>query len=118
MSRTLIVRDHGRVRRIVADEYRVAIRPAAVGFKALLHWSRGNEGDFLRQELVRQAAPRRDVVNNPDAAAVRGQNEIVLARLNREVAHCYCRKMIAFELRPGFAAVDRNPKSELRPEEK
>ena len=79
---------------------------------------RRNEGNFLLQQIRRQRAQRRDVVDDPDAAAMRGENQIVIPRLNRQVANGNGRKMVAFELRPVFSAINRNPQSKLRAEEK
>ena len=49
---------------------------------------------------------------------MRGQDKIIVARLNREIAHGYCREPATFELRPGFPAVDRNKKAKLSSEKK
>src|SRR5882757_1051242 len=42
-----------------------------------------------------------------------GQNKIVFARLNGQVADRHCRKVVAFELRPIFPAIDRHKKTEF-----
>src|SRR5207247_10692224 len=47
------------------------------------------------------------------ASAVRCQNQLVVARMNCQIANGSGREMIAFELCPVFSAVDRDPKSEL-----
>src|SRR5437667_4569695 len=113
MALSLIVIDRSRVRRIIADKYGVAIGPAAAALNSLLHRARGNEGDILRQKIRRQGAQWRDVVHDPNAAAVRRQNKLVLARMNCQIANGSGREMIAFELCPVFSAVDRDPKPKL-----
>ena len=118
MPLPLIVIDHGGVRRIVADKNRLTIGPAALAFDALLHRSRRNKRNVLLQQIGSQRAQRRDVVNDPDPAAVGRQNQIVVARLNRQIAYGNGGEMVAFELRPAFSAVDRDPQSELGAEKK
>ena len=118
MPLALIVVDHGGVRRILANENRVAIGPSTLALDALLDRSRRNERNILLQQIRSQRAQRRDVVYDPDAAAMRGENKIVVPRLNRQVANGNGRKMVAFELRPVFSAINRNPQSKLRAEEK
>jgi len=48
---------------------------------------RGHEGRLLRGQLRRQLAQRRDVIDDPDAAAVGGEHEVVVAWLDREITH-------------------------------
>ena len=48
---------------------------------------------------------------------MRGENQIVIPRMNRQVANSNRRKMVALELRPAFSAIDRNPESKLRADE-
>ena len=45
------------------------------------------------------------------------ENELVVARMNRDVAHCHRGKATALELRPALAAIDRNEETELGSEE-
>ena len=45
------------------------------------------------------------------------EDEIVIARLDGQIAHGDRGKTASFELRPGFAAIDRNKQTELGPEE-
>src|SRR5512132_3442749 len=49
---------------------------------------------------------------------MRGENQIVVSRMNRQVANGNGRKMVALELRPVFSAINRNPQSKLRADEK
>ena len=109
MTFALIIIDDRRVWGIVADKNRVAIGPTALAFDALLHRARRNKRNLLLQQIRSQRAQRCDVINNPDAAAMRRQNEIVVARLNCQIANCNGREMVALELRPAFSSVDRNP---------
>ena len=71
----------------------------------------------FRQRVRRQRAQRRDVVDDPDAAAVRGDDQVVVARMNRQVANRDVRQIAALVLRPLRAAVERNPQPEFRAEE-
>ena len=47
-----------------------------------------------------------------------GQNEIIIARLNCQIAHRHRRETAAFELRPRLPAVNRDIKSKLGAEKK
>src|SRR5678816_3666557 len=118
MTLALIIVDHGGVRRILANENRVAISPSTLALDALLDRARRDEGNILLQQIRSQRAQRRDVVYYPDPTAMRGENQIVIPRVNRQVANGNGRKMVAFELRPIFSAINRNPQSKLRAEEK
>src|ERR1700757_2852053 len=118
MPLALVIIDHGTVRRILANENRVAIGPSTLALDALLDRPRRNKGNILLQQIRRQRAQRRDVVHYPDPAAVRGENQIVIPRMNREVANGDGRKMVALELGPAFSAINRNPESKLRADEK
>src|SRR5207244_6628560 len=95
-----------------------AIGPPALAFDALLDRPRRNERNILLQQIRSQRAQRRDVINNPDPAAVGRQNKFVVARLNHQIAYGNGREMVAFKLRPAFSSIDRDPKSELGAEKK
>src|SRR4029077_8499719 len=114
----LIIVDHGGIRRILANENRVAIGPSTLTLDALLDRPRRNERNILLQQIRSQRTQRRDVVYYPDPTAMRGENQIVVPRLNRQVANGNGRKMVAFKLRPAFSAINRKPKSKLRAQEK
>src|SRR5215469_1189928 len=118
MPLTLIIIDHGSVRRILANENRVAIGPSTLALDALLDRPRRNERNILLQQIRSQRAQRRDVVHYPDSAPMRGENQIIVPRMNRQVANGNRRKMVALELRPAFSAINRNPESEFRADEK
>src|ERR1700719_1288667 len=118
MTRTLVICNHRSVGRIVAHEGGIAVCPAAASRDTLLHRSRRDESGFLPHKIGSQRAQRRNVVDDPNAAAMGCENEIVFTGLNRKIAHGDRRKMIAFELRPAFSAVDRDPKPKLRAKEK
>src|SRR5215831_4294410 len=49
---------------------------------------------------------------------MRGENQIVIPRMNRQVANGNGRKMVPLKLRPAFSAINRNPESKLRADEK
>src|SRR5215467_4788306 len=118
MPLTLIIIDYGCVRRIFANEYRVPISPSTLALDALLDRSRRNESNILLQQIRSQRAQRRDVVHYPDSAAMRCENQIIVSRMNRQVANGNGRKMVALELRPVFSAINRNPESEFRADKK
>ena len=65
-----------------------------------------------------RAPERRDVVDDPDPASVRREDEVVVARMDLEVADRDVGEVPALELRPRGAAVRRDPEAELGPEEK
>src|SRR4029450_9509531 len=49
---------------------------------------------------------------------MRGENQIVVPRGNRQVANGNGRKMVALKLCPTLSAINRNPESKFRAEEK
>src|SRR4029077_20531986 len=118
MPLALVIVDHGSGRRILADKNRVAICPSTLALDALLDRARRNESHILLQQIRSQRAQRRDVVYYPDPTAMRGENQIVIPRMNRQVANGNGRKMVALELCPAFSAINRKPKSKLRAQEK
>src|SRR6266566_6988568 len=67
----------------------------------------------MRQKVRRESAQRRDIVDDPDAATMRCEGEIVFARLDGQIANGNSRKMVAFKLCPVFSPIDRDPKSKL-----
>src|SRR5262249_44954953 len=113
MTRFLIVGNDGRVRRIIADKNGVTIRPATVTLNTLLDGSRRNKANLLWKKLGSKSTPWRNIIDNPDPPPVRGQDKIVVAWLNREIAHGYCGEPATFKLCPGFSGVDRNKKTKL-----
>src|SRR5215471_14258761 len=118
MPLALIIVDHGSVRRILANKNCIAVCPTALALDALLDGPRRNERNILLQQIRRQRTQRRDVVHYPDAAAMRGENQVIVPRMNRQVANGNSRKMVALELRPALSAINRNPESKLRADEK
>ena len=116
MARALVISNHSRLRGIVADKCSGAIRPAAIRLDALLNRPRGNEACFLLKQVRGECAPRCDVVDDPDAATVRPKDEVILAWLDRKIAHSDRRKAAAFELRPGFATVNGDKQAKLSAE--
>src|SRR5436305_13106016 len=119
MSCLLVVSNDSGVWRIIANKYGVAVGPATTAFNALLlHWSRRNKGCLLRKKLRGERAPRRNIINNPDPAAMRGQNKIVFTGLNREIAHRHRREPTTFELRPSLSAINRNVQTKLSSKKK
>src|SRR5215510_127430 len=106
MSLTLIIIDHSCVRRILANENCVPVGPPTLALDSLLDRPRRNEHNILLQQIRSQRTQRRDVVHYPDSAAMRGENQIVVPRMNRQVANSNGRKMMAFELCPAFSAIN------------
>src|SRR6185503_1009834 len=70
------------------------------------------QGSFLRQRFALKRAERRVVVQHVETAAERSNNQIVLAFLNRQIAHRNCRQP-ALKLNPFLAAVDGEEQSEF-----
>src|SRR5947207_10112034 len=118
MSCLLVVSNDSGVWRIIANKYGVSVGPATAAFNALLHWSRRNKGCLPRKKLRGERAPRRNIINNPDPAAMRGQNKIVFTALNREIAHRHRREPTTFELRPSLSAINRNVQTKLSSKKK
>src|SRR5690349_20781036 len=111
MPLPLIVSDDCCVGRIIADKSSIAVGPSAASFNPLLDRPRRNESNFLSQKIWSQGAQRRDVVHDPDAAAMCRQNKIVITRMNCQVANSNSGKMGALKLCPVCPAVDGDPKS-------
>src|SRR3979411_1126113 len=109
MAAALVIGHHGAAGRIVAYEGGGTVGPTTIGLDALLCGARGHEGRVLRGQLRRQLAQRRDVIDDPDAAAVCREHEVIVARLNRKITHRHCRKVPTLDLRPMPAARDREP---------
>ena len=78
---------------------------------------RQHERHVLRQHVVRERAQRRQVVDDPDAASVRRQHQIAVARMDLEISHRHARELAAAELRPVPAAVEGDEESQLGSEE-
>src|SRR5262245_60211513 len=106
MPLALIIVDHGSVRRILANKNGIAIGPATLALDALLDRPRRNKGYILLQQIGSQRTQWRDVVHYPDATPMRGENQIVVPRMNRKVANCNGRKIVALKLRPAFSAIN------------
>src|ERR1051326_2400465 len=117
VTAALVVSYHGLVGRVVAGELRVAGVPAAAAGDALHRGTPLNEENVFRESFGREHSQRRDVVNDPDAAPVRGNDEVVVARVYGEVAHGDVRHVAALVLRPLPTAVERDPQAELRADE-
>ena len=110
----LVVSDGRAARRIVAGVAGVALGPAAVALDALLDRRAGEKRGCARQRRGGQLSQRADVVDHPDAAAVSRQHQIVLALLQRDVAHGEAvGEIVRLELRPRLTAVDRHEQAEL-----
>src|SRR5439155_18386378 len=89
------------------------IGPAASAFDPLLHRAGWNKGNILVQQVRRQRVQRGDVVYDPNATTVGRENQIVVTRVDSEIADGNSGKMVAFELRPIFSSIDRDPKAKF-----
>src|SRR5262245_30703341 len=49
---------------------------------------------------------------------MRGENQIVIPRLNSQIANGNGRKIVALKLRPALPPINRNPESEFRADKK
>ena len=116
VARLLVVRDDGAGRRIRPRVRRVPLRPAARAARLLDHRARGQERDVLADDLRREGAERREVVEDPDPAPVRRDDEVLVVRGEREVPHGDGREVAALELGPRLAGVERDEEPELRPD--
>src|SRR6185503_12797186 len=96
----------------------VTINPSAKRADALNGRARFHESDIFRQHFGCEATQWCDVVDDPDAAAMRGNYEIVVARMDGEVAHRNRRHVSAFVSGPVRATIQGNPKTELGTKEK
>jgi len=83
----LIVGNDGIAGRIRAHVHRVAVGPATARLQALRCRTAREERDRAGEHLGRQRPERRDVVHDPDPAAVRGDHEVVVAGVNGQIAH-------------------------------
>ncbi len=117
MAPPLVVGDDRAAHRVLPDEGGVALRPAARPLHPLLHRPARQEGHLAPQHLRRERAQRREVVHDPDAAAVRGDDQVVLARMDQQIPHRDAGEVAALELRPALARVGRDPQPELGPAE-
>src|SRR4030088_208659 len=112
MPSLLVVRDLRFCGPAAATKSFVPLRPSARNFKVLHGWPARNQDGLLRHQVGAQRAQRRNIVNDPNAAAVSGKDKISLARMNHDVAHRSRRKIRSPVLRPALSAIHRNPKSE------
>src|SRR4030095_5779625 len=118
MTLALIIIDHGSVRRVLANENSVAIGPSTLALDALLDRPRRNERNILLQQIWSQRTQRRNIIYYHDSAPMCRENQIVVPRMNRQIANGNSWKMVALELRPAFSAINRNPESKLSANEK
>ena len=72
-----------------------------------------DERSRAAKQGVGERAQGSQVVDDPDAAAVRAEDQVAGAGLHDHVAHGDGREVVGFELRPVFAAIDAGPEAEL-----
>ena len=101
-----VVSDHRRVRRIVANERSIAVHPPALRRNLLHCRSRTHEHDILHEGRRRQCAERCDIVDDPDAATVRCDHQIIIARLDCQIPHGDRGKVSALVARPLGATIE------------
>ena len=117
VTAALIVGNRCAAGRVVADEHGGAIRPSAIRLDALLDGTSRKEGRILRQQQGTQVAQRRDVIDDPDAAAMGCQHQVVVPRLDGQVADRHRRQMAALERGPVGSGIRGDPQPELGAEE-
>src|SRR6266545_4170781 len=83
----LEVGDHRVAGGIGSDERGVAVRPSARSGDALNGGPCLHEHCRAGERLGRQRAQWGDVVDDPDAPAMRRDDQVVIARMDREIAH-------------------------------
>src|SRR5690349_13967137 len=114
MALLLVISDDRGVRWIRPGIHGAPIRPAAAGFESLLRGLRREERRVLPHDFGSKLPKRRDVVHNPDAAAVGGKHEVRFAGMNNDVADRHVGKIAALVLSPVLSAVQRNPEAKFR----
>src|SRR5260370_26728360 len=105
MTSALIVGDQRAAGSSGAHVCRVSFRPTATATHSLLIESSGEERDFLRQNLAGERSKWREVVANPDPAAVGSNHHIVLTRINLVIPNRHARQLSSFAFRPALAFV-------------
>ena len=113
MPLVLVVGDHCLIRRIRAGILRVAVHPSGKGRHALHSRRDLHEHRLFGQRVRSERAERRDVVDDPDAASVRGDHQVVVPGMNDQVAHRDAGQVASLVLGPLPAAVEGNPQSQL-----
>ena len=115
-----VVREEGAERRVRRGEVRLPLKrlarqPELRPLDVQLRVARREDRRFVGGDGRRHRAQRPHVIEHPEAAAERGDDEIVAALLKPEVAHRDGRK-IALERNPRRAAVLRDEEAVLRPQ--
>ena len=98
-------------------ERAVAFHPAAGGFHRLHGLGMGRKVAYSDIRSGVSARNRRDIVDDPDAAAVGGQDQVRCARMNDEVAHRDAGKLLPLYWAQRWPPSMLIHKSELRAEE-
>ncbi len=117
MSLLLVVDEDCFVRGIGSHKHGVPIGPSARAGNALHTWLCLQKYRFLSQRVGRKCAKRSDVVHDPHPAAMRGNYQSMIARVNCKIAHGNVWHFTALVLRPLLATIERNPKAQLRADE-
>ena len=105
VSLALVVGNQSRVRRIGSSEHRASFHPAAIRGEPLLRGLGLQENCLLRHDFGSQFTQRRDVIHDPDAAAMRGDYQIRFARVHHDVPDSHHGEFMTFVLRPVFTAI-------------
>ena len=101
----LVVGNQRRIRWIGPGEHCASFRPAAVGGEPLPRRLGLEENSLLRHDFGSQLTQRRDVVHDPDAAAMGCHHQIRFARVHHDVSDSYLGEFVTFVLRPVFTAI-------------
>ena len=101
VARALVVGDDRAARRVLARRRWRRPRPSRPApASAAAPAAPAGTPPASRSVSRRQRAQRREVVDDPDAAAVRRDHQVAVARLDLQVAHGDAREVAALELRP------------------
>ena len=109
----LVIGDHRAIGGIVPHEIGITFRPATIALDALFHRCRGHQRDVGGHHRGRQVAQWRHVVDHPDAAAMRGQHQIIALLGLHDVAHGDGREIAGAELFPVRTAIAADEHAEL-----
>src|SRR5262245_57481358 len=100
-----IIVDDGILRRVLAREAEVPDAVHRLDREPACRDLVLKQARLRSQRFWRQLLQRRDVVHDPDAAPVRGNDEVRVARMDEDVVHGDGRQ-IPVELRPTLSAID------------
>ncbi len=107
-----VVADRRAIGRVLPEERLVGDEAAIVG-RVELHAAAHVEQERIGLHRLRLLLQRRDVVEDPDAAAVRGDDHVVVARVNDDLVNRH-RRQVRLDAQPAAAAIGADEQPELR----